>query len=106
MSYADHSKMCGNRLGARLLAVMDLKKTNVALSADVTTSDQLIKVSWGRMRGGGNFGGYAVWREKQAWKESIRWGEGRRKSWLWLEIAGRKGDQFLTGKWKGSIVQG
>ena len=80
MSYADRSKLCGNQLGAHLLAVMDLKKTNVALSADVTTSDQLIKVSWGRMRGGGggggNCGGYAVWREKQAWEESIRGGRG------------------------------
>ncbi len=45
MSYGRRSDLCTHPLGARLLRLMDEKNTNLALSADVTSSSQLIRVS-------------------------------------------------------------
>ena len=44
MSYEDRADLCTHPLGKKLLRLMADKKTNLALSADVTTSQRLIKV--------------------------------------------------------------
>lgn len=44
LSYNERAQMCINPLTKRLLQLMDQKSTNLALSADVSTSAQLLKV--------------------------------------------------------------
>ena len=45
MSYTERSQLAANPLAKRLLSLMDSKETNLALSADVKTSHELVKVS-------------------------------------------------------------
>ena len=44
MAYEERAKKCSHPLARRLLNIMADKKTNLALSADVTSSQQLIQV--------------------------------------------------------------
>lgn len=44
-SYSERSKLALNPTGSRLLALMDEKKSNLALSADVTSSKELLSLA-------------------------------------------------------------
>lgn len=45
MSFSERAESAVHPLTKRLLKLMDRKHSNLALSADVTTSDELVKVS-------------------------------------------------------------
>ena len=45
LSYSERAQLSSNALAKRLLQLMDQKSTNLALSADVSTSAQLLEVS-------------------------------------------------------------
>ncbi|HTM63166.1 MAG TPA: orotidine-5'-phosphate decarboxylase [Gammaproteobacteria bacterium] len=45
MSYQQRAKSCPSIAGKKLLNLMDSKKTNLALSADVTTADELLQIA-------------------------------------------------------------
>lgn len=45
LRYSERAKFCKNELAKKLLTLMDEKKTNLALSADVTTCDELIELA-------------------------------------------------------------
>lgn len=44
MTYAQRISYCTNALTVKLLSIMVDKKTNVAFSADVTSSEELLQV--------------------------------------------------------------
>ena len=65
MSYSERSKFCGNILTAQLLSIMDRKKTNLAVSADLTSAAQITEVREGMMEPPGLFRWPLLWgREK------------------------------------------
>jgi len=45
VSYSTRAKFCTNSTGKKLLELMDRKQTNLAIAADVTTSDELLKIA-------------------------------------------------------------
>lgn len=45
LTYAVRAKLCLNPLGKTLLELMENKKTNLAIAADVTTSAELLKIA-------------------------------------------------------------
>lgn len=44
MSYAQRAEFCQNKLSKKLLQLMQAKKTNLSLSADVTRAEELLKL--------------------------------------------------------------
>ncbi|RUS76691.1 hypothetical protein EGW08_015546, partial [Elysia chlorotica] len=44
LKYSERAALCTNELSKRLFAIMDRKKTNLALSADVTSSQELLQL--------------------------------------------------------------
>jgi len=45
MSYSDRAQLCENSCGKRLLELMDEKKTNLTLAADVSSPDRLLELA-------------------------------------------------------------
>lgn len=45
LNYAERAKQCKSPLAKKLLQLLETKKTNLALSADVTSSDQLLQLA-------------------------------------------------------------
>jgi orotidine 5'-phosphate decarboxylase subfamily 1 len=45
MKYSDRAKLCMNPTAVKLLNLMDEKQTNLAIAADVTTKEELIKIA-------------------------------------------------------------
>ena len=45
LSYAKRAELCANPTAKKLLELMDAKKTNLAIAADVTTKAELIKIA-------------------------------------------------------------
>lgn len=45
LRYSERANYCKNALAKKLFLLMDEKKTNLALSADVTTADELIEIT-------------------------------------------------------------
>ena len=43
-THSERAALCQHPLTQKLLTIMDMKKTNLALSADVTSSKQLLSV--------------------------------------------------------------
>lgn len=88
MSYSDRSKLCENPLGARLLAIMDQKRSNLAFSADVSSTSELIKVhvngerGW-REGGGGGKEEVGGWREGGGGRVEGRGRRERKERKVW-----------------------